>query len=535
VTLENGNQPADQMLSKKNLLLLFITFAGIGVHAQRVTFTIDLKQKAQTIDNIGASGAWFSENIGKNWAAEKKERMAELLFSKGFNKNGQPLGIGLSAWRFNIGGGTTEQGDSSGIRTAVKRVECFLSPDGTYDWRKQQGYMWFVKKAASYGVEDLIAFSNTPPVQFTKNGLGFKTEKNFETNLREDRYVDYAAFLATVAAHFDKEGIHFKYISPVNEPQWDWSNKFGQMNQEGSPWHNKDIYRITVKLDSVLSARKLNSKILIPEAGILNALYASNNHASQQIQTFFANNSPYYVGNLKNIWPVVAGHSYFTDTNDSTIVLTRKRVKDTAAKYHVPFWQSEYSMLGNGYKEGATGRTSAMDCALFLAKIIYNDFVVGNATAWQLWNSWEPGNAEFDTRYFVLALKNIASNTEGDFAITKNLWALGHYSRFVRPGMQRIVITRSDNLDDIKAAKDVMVSAFASKKQLVIVAINYTKENKEIALDMPSVRKIKTMKQFVTTANAGDDMKQYPVADTKTMLLPSRSITTVVMDIKADK
>ncbi|RYE16745.1 MAG: beta-glycosidase, partial [Sphingobacteriaceae bacterium] len=218
------------------LIFLFCAFIETGF-GQSVIFKIDVKNTAQTIDNFGASGAWFSEGIGKYWPAEKKERMAELLFSQAFDAAGNPLGIGLSAWRFNIGGGTAEQGDSSGISNPVKRVESFLSPNGTYNWQKQQGYLWFVKKAAAYGVKNLIAFSNTPPVQFTKNGLGFKTEKNYEANLKEDKYVAYADFLATVVQHFDLEGLHFNYISPVNEPQWDWSNQFGKMNQEGSPWH----------------------------------------------------------------------------------------------------------------------------------------------------------------------------------------------------------------------------------------------------------------------------------------------------------
>ncbi|RYE04824.1 MAG: beta-glycosidase, partial [Sphingobacteriaceae bacterium] len=118
--------------------------------SQAIVFTINTKNKAQTVANFGASGAWFSEGIGKYWPSEKKERMAELLFSKAFDSAGNPLGIGLSAWRFNIGGGTAEQGDSSGISNPVKRVECFLSPNGTYNWQKQQGYLWFTKKAANY-------------------------------------------------------------------------------------------------------------------------------------------------------------------------------------------------------------------------------------------------------------------------------------------------------------------------------------------------------------------------------------------------
>lgn len=514
----------------KRMLLVAPCFLALASWGQSITFTIDPKKTAQTIDNFGASGAWFTEGIGKHWPEAKKERMAELLFSKSFDAAGNPLGIGLSAWRFNIGGGTWEQGDSSGIRTAVKRVESFLAPDGSYDWNKQSGYMWFVRKAALYGVENLIAFSNTPPVQFTKNGLGFNLEKNYQTNLRDDSYGAYAGFLATVLAQFKKQGLQFKYVCPVNEPQWDWSNKFGQMNQEGSPWLNKDIYRISVALDSALTAQKLSTKILVPEAGSLTALYEGNGHAARQIQNFYAPASSFYLGRLRHLAPVVAGHSYFTDKGDTGIIKVRSRLRDTVAKYGTTYWQSEYSMLADGYKEGKRGRIPAMDCALFLAKLIYHDLAIANASAWQFWNAWEPGSVEWDTRYYLLALKTNAANTEGDFTITKNLWALGHYSRFIKPGMKRILTQRSDGLIDLQAAQDVMLSAFANGKEWVMVVVNYTTMDKPVTLQLAGAGKAKSIRQYITTGKAEDNMKPYPLSSLEKIQLPPRSITTIIVE-----
>ena len=511
--------------------LWFVFFTAFPLFCQPVHFTIDLKQKAQTIDNFGASGTWFSEHIGKNWPDEKKEHLARLLFSKELDQNGNPVGIGLSAWRFNIGGGTAEQGDSSGIGNLQKRVECFLSPDGSYNWNKQQGYLWFVKKAAFYGVKDLIAFSNTPPVQFTKNGLGFKTEKSYETNLKEDKYNDYATFMATVVQHFEKEGLRFRYISPVNEPQWEWSGKFGKMSQEGSPWHNRDIYKIVVSLDSVLSAKKLSTKILVTEAGDLSSLYEGKGYASNQIPTFFAPSSPFYLGNLKHLHPVVEGHSYFTDAGDTMIVSVRNKLKEAANKFKLPYWQSEYSLLGNGYKEGVRGRRTAMDCALFLAKVIYHDLTVANATAWHFWNSWEPGRADVESRYYLVALKNDSTNTSSDFAVTKNLWALGHFSRFIRPGMQRLLTSRSDGLNEIQAAKDLMVTAFTNGKKIIVVAVNYTTTDREINLKLLGLKKVKAIKQFVTTAKTGDNMTRYPLHSLEKISLQPRSLVTIQIDV----
>src|SRR5688500_17208360 len=101
---------------KRFIFLLSTVMLFQLVHAQekRITFTVVPGRTAQTIENFGGSGCWFSEGIGRYWRAAQKDSIAMLLFSKELDNDGRPLGIGLSAWRFNIGGGTAEQGDSSG-------------------------------------------------------------------------------------------------------------------------------------------------------------------------------------------------------------------------------------------------------------------------------------------------------------------------------------------------------------------------------------------------------------------------------------
>ena len=347
-------------------------------------FTIHLDQPVQQIRNIGSSGCWYSEEIGARWPIEKKQRIAELLFSRSFNKNGQPKGIGLSAFRYNIGAGTTEQGDSSGIADPSHRVECFLSPGGSYDWNKQAGYTWMLQQAKQYGVGELIAFVNSPPVQFTKNGKGFKFKKDSLSNLKEDKYEAFADFLTEVIKHFDKRGLHFNYISPVNEPQWDWTGTMGSAKQEGSPWTNEEIFRVTKALNNSLSNQKLKTKILLTEAAKLDFLYSLNlTNQSRQIDHFWDAKSSLYIGGLSHTTPFVQGHGYFTDEGDASMITTRGSLRDSIKKYKsLEFWQSEYCMLGNGYRDGKTGRLSPIDYALFLAKIIHHDFVIGNATAW---------------------------------------------------------------------------------------------------------------------------------------------------------
>jgi O-glycosyl hydrolase len=525
--------------TRLNTLLLFLllgmetslTKAGQSADTT-IKVTIDFHKTAQTIHNIGASGCWFSEGIGKDWPVAKREKIAQLLFSKKLDKAGNPEGIGLSAWRFNIGAGTAEQGDSSGIKDFRKRTESFLKPDGTYDWTKQSGYQFFLKKAHDYGVENLIAFSNTPPVQFARNGLGYKTEKDYTSNLKADSYDAYATFLAQVVKHFDGQGLHFQYVSPVNEPQWDWSRKYKEADQEGSPWKNEEIYKVTKALNTALDKEQLDSKILITEAGMLNYLYSGNTGASKQIQHFFDSKSPLYLGALTHVPKVIAGHSYYTESNDTVLVATRKKLADTALKYGVDYWQSEYSMLADGFREGVKGKRSAMDCALFLSKVIFTDLTVGNATAWQFWNSYEPGKAEFDTRYYLIALNPQPDYKDGEFTVTKNLWALGHYSLFVRPGMKR-VITSSDITKEQVLNQNLLISSYTDQNnKLVVVAANHGTTAIKLKLELKNTKKkYKKAIQYLTDSSAAQNMKPSVLSSYQSgILLPPRSISTIVID-----
>lgn len=470
-----------------------------------------------------------------------RQQMAERLFSRGFEKNGQPKGIGLSAFRFNIGAGTTEQGDSSGINDAARRVACFLSPSGKYDWSKQPGYTWLLKQAKNYGVKNLIAFVNSPPVQFTKNGLGYKLQKDFVSNLQEDKYGAYANFLATVIQHFDKINCHFNYISPVNEPQWDWSGTYGEAKQEGSPWTNEEIYKVVKTLNKSLQQHRLSTQIITTEAGMLNHLYDSNAKASRQIFHFWNPKSKLYIGNLSNTTRFVEGHGYFTDEGDALIEV-RKKLRDTLKKYGpgLEYWQSEYCMLGDGFKEKSTIKRTAMDCALFLAKVIHHDFTAGNATAWHFWNSFEPGVADSNTLYYLIAL-NQQRKTDSSklYTITKNLWALGHYSLFVRPGMHRLQTGSNDGLTEAEQATQIMVSAFKDKKTVVVNVINYTIENKIAGIALQGILKnkqVKLLKRYVTSAAEGDNITPYPIDNARDptapngfdIIFPARSITTLL-------
>ena len=184
--------------------------------------SVNLDMNLQTMESFGASDAWQCNFIGKNWPSDKRNKMADLLFSRELDANGNPKGIGLSLWRFNLGAGSAEQGDASDITDEWRRTECFTTNGVAYDMNKQAGQVWFMKPAKERGVEKLLAFTNSAPVYLTQNGKAHASIKEFY-NLKEGKMPELADFWATSLDKLKTEhGLTIDYVSPFNEPQYEW-------------------------------------------------------------------------------------------------------------------------------------------------------------------------------------------------------------------------------------------------------------------------------------------------------------------------
>src|SRR5690606_17208450 len=145
--------------------------------------------------------------------------------------DGSPVGIGLSAWRFNIGAGSARQGAASGIRDRLRRASSFMHEDGSFDPGAQPGQRTFLRDSRDRGVDQFYAFVNSPPIPLTRNGQAHSSGGN-AANLAPERYGEFAAHLRDVLlAVQQQDGVTFDFVSPFNEPQWDWDG-----GQEGSPW-----------------------------------------------------------------------------------------------------------------------------------------------------------------------------------------------------------------------------------------------------------------------------------------------------------
>ena len=499
-------------------ILLLLSFPG---HGQAIE--VDTAITYQTMEGFGASDAWRPQFVGKNWPMEKREQIADWLFSKEFDAQGNPKGIGLSIWRYYIGAGTAEQGNASGIENEWRRAACFLQSNGTFDWTKQEGQRWFLNAAKQRGVEKFLAFTIAPPVFMSINGKGYSIKDDPRMNVQPGKMEDYAHFLLDVLQHFEYEGIGFDYLSPFNEPQWDWS----KASQEGTAATNEDIYLLVNYLSKELRKRKMKTELVIGEAASIEYLYAFKDKPIQgnQIETFFDPESALYLGDLPQVKPLITGHSYFTTWPINEQVEKRKQLKSKLDEIGgLGYWQTEFSILEESPEIGSGhNRDLGMNTALYVARVIHSDLTIANASSWQWWTAlttfdFKDGLIYLDTGKEIDRFNLEELKLDGVPRDSKLMWTLGNYSRFVCPGMVRIEAV-------VKGNDQLQVSAYKSNDgKLVFVIINHGKE--PVPLELYEGIDISGI--YITDEQRNLERQQVSGSEPN---IPPRSVVTIVGNI----
>lgn len=504
---------------------------GAGEALPPAEVKIDLGKTYQTVQDFGASDCWTAEYVSDYFGSAEKEKAARWLFSQQMDSYGNPEGIGLSCWRVNLGAGSASQGSSSNIDDETRRAECFMKADGTYDWSVCDGQQWFMQQAKDYGVDHFLLFSNSAPIYYTKSGKANTNGQSLSCNLKDDCYDDFAEFLATTTKHFVDEGYNVTYIDPVNEPRFDWKD-----GQEGSPWDNGNIAKLATELDKSIASRNLKAKILIPEASSWDLLYSGSGRASNQIDAFFKSGSTNYIGDLASLAKVVAGHSYWTFGNNTDLKDVREKVRDAAKEYGLEVMQTEWSMLdaepstSAGFPASYDAATK-MDIALYMGKLIYCDLNYGNMSGWSYWTAFAQEKWSQKNRFYLIRMNAKGDTGEesygdikngGTLTADKNLWVLGNYSRFIRPGYKRVDVSGADEMNALMASS--WLSADGNTLVTVLVNMNRISRNIALSLDGQSIQSIKT---YVTDKDR-DLQLDASLSDASGMEIPARSVVTVV-------
>jgi O-glycosyl hydrolase len=440
-----------------------------------VVITIDAQSQAQTIEGFGAAGAWWAQDVG-GWEDEKRNLVADLLFDR-------EKGIGLSFYRYNIGGGNGEN-----IQDVWRRAETFEVAPGQYDWTRDANAMWMLRAARDRGVENFVAFVNSPPARMTVSGLT-TGEKDGKSNLPPEMYAEYSQYLVDVVRHLrDDENIPVEWISPINEPQWNWSYKNGQ---EGCHYSPDEVLELTRVLLETLQKNQLDVQLSMFESGEWKS-------------------SDVYIEKLASdpqVWdalPHLSIHSYWSTRAD------KERFMKYMKKNHPDktLWMSEWT-------EMQEGRDTGMESALNMASVIHDDLTIANVTSWQYWIAV----SKYQYRDGLIYVDPL----DHDVMQTKRLWILGNYSRFIRPGFVRMGIRGGD--------ESFLVSAYrsADDQRWVVVAVNLSNQPVNLQLDGFGDPLPARVEQFETSDQSNLMVVDSGTGSTSWTLSPL-SVTTLVMD-----
>jgi O-glycosyl hydrolase len=444
-----------------------------GKATMTTIITINPQVSYQTMEGFGASTAWWAQVVG-GWEAER-EQVIDWLFDP-------QVGIGLTIVRYNLGGG-----EGWNIADPWRRAETFEVAAGQYDWSRDANAVWVVKAAQQRGVEHVVAFVNSPPARMTVSGLT-TGEKDGKSNLRPDMYADFVRYLVDVVRHLrQEEGLSVTYLSPINEPQWPWSYKNGQ---EGCHYNPQEVVAVTRLLVDELAAADLPVLVSAPEL-------AQWKQSEPYVDALLGDSA------LAEKLPHLAVHSYWSDRED----------KQRLVRYldrHYPgttLWMSEWTEM----KEG---RDIGMESALVLANAVQDDLVLGGVTSWQYWIAV--------SKYYFRDGLIYVDEASHRLIPTQRLWALGNFSRFVRPGAVRV-----EALCAGQGQQALNISAFRSAdgQTLVLIVVNNAHEPQSVRLELPQGWQI--AEAYETSAERSLQLME--AGSSNEWLFAPQSVTTVVL------
>ncbi|GIH17204.1 glycoside hydrolase [Rugosimonospora africana] len=449
---------------------------------------------AQTIDGVGASGAWWPNDLAK-FSTSAQQAVADLLFGS--------QGIQLSAYRYNIGGGGV------GVTVPDRAPQTMMTSVGSYDWSHDPGGTTFVTDAAHAGVPTIIGFVTSAPAAFTTNG------KSCGGSLISGDEQAYADYLSDIVDHFAAQGVSINYVSPMNEPD----NSFSSCGQEGMSVDASQRATIVRTLGATLAQRSLPVGISADESS------RSNYALSEWPAWMSASGVSPYVATL-------AHHTYdWPDDGTMTNLQSMSRL------YGKPSWATEiccHTSMSGGF---AAQYDPTIVGALPMANEIYRDFALTNDTQFHwfeaLSNSigcdpstsstcattkntsgWNDGLIYYDPNYAK----------DGNQALypTKRYYVLGQYSKFIRPGSVRFAVTGTPS--------GVSALATSNSGKWTVVVTNVDTATQSFHVHFNALEDITATAAYRTSATQNIAPVGLPaVSDgVASLTVPGQSVTTYV-------
>ena len=429
---------------------LYVVFGVIGVESKRTydvseavngnintnVTVIDRSVKYQTMNGFGASSCWLSQDVG-GW--ENREEILSYLYDS-------EKGIGLNIYRYNLGAGT--KGDER-MLIEGRKTECFLQPDGSYDFTADQNAQNALATAnmLAGGRLRVTLFCNSAPVYMTENGAGYCSpvadyNQPKVSNLAEENYEAFADYCYKCAEYFMNKGYRVTSLSPVNEPQYDWRAWYNSegtysVNQEGcyySETQTRDLLNVMVKKFENSELEEKGCKISMFESG---SIEGEGSACAAYLDCILGRDSDYVFKNsrLRKYFTSVNMHSYWSSAE--TKAAAAEYFADNYSNYDIVC--SEYCQMTEDTNTGVydlintSGGTNGLtaEYGVAMANVIMDDLTILNAVEWNWWLGYSYG-------VYTDGLIYVNENDHSDIQTSKRLWCLGNFSKFIEEGAVRL-------------------------------------------------------------------------------------------------
>jgi glucuronoarabinoxylan endo-1,4-beta-xylanase len=247
------------------------------------------------------------------------------------------------------------------------------------------------------------------------------TDKTTTGTILASAYESWADVLASFATSAKSNGVIVSAISAQNEPDYNTNGAYDMCLYSAA-----QMTSFLEVLGPKLSALSPPVKVIAPESNVWSDLWGGANHYGTAIL-----DDPTALSDVA----IFATHDYAYSPVAAPAGVTK------------PIWETEVSSF--------TPFDPSIENAVTVAKWIHDGIVEGNVVAWHYW--WLV-NQNADNEGLI--------GQKGDGSLTKRVYAMGNFSRFIRPGWVRLKTNGSVSGLLLSAYKDTSTGAFA------IVAVN---------------------------------------------------------------
>lgn len=416
-------------------LLVVFAIAIPFMGSAKAVETVDLSADGYRFEGWGVSLCWWAHQVG-DWPEDRLESLAEAIVDP-------TEGLGLSLFRYNIGGGDAPGhdhlragGDVPGFQAGPNTP---IDPDADRNQRRVMLALRDRVRLAGH-TPILEAFSNSPPHWMTASGCA-SGGKDGAPNLPPERVDDFAAYLADVVELYrERYGVEFRTIDPFNEPNAKWWT--AGHNQEGCQVPTAQQAGVIAALHRAFEERGL---------GGMTAISATDGHSID-----------WTLENVRALDPATLRR--LGQINTHTYAGTKRReLREFAAGTGKRLWQSESGPMnldqrGYGALVAMMGRI-----ALDLNEL--------RPAAWCLWQAVSDSDA---WGCFLM------DESEHTFRPSKSHRLYAQFTRAIRPG-DRILPT--DGRVNLLAA----ISSDRRRATIVVVNDQAEPQTREVRLENAEV------------------------------------------------